>query len=125
LRIRTKFARGYIYFPLVFDNDSLFAYVDASLLVGRLPLFAHVDASLLVGRLPRYAEYRCPVKPWSCDECAQNETDFILNTFPTVSITNDQEFREVSTDLFNSGLVGAPKIHPTTSDSPSKAIHSK
>lgn len=64
-------------------------------------------ASLLTGLNPTFcrAEYRCPVKPWTCDECAQNETDFLLTNFPTATITNDQEFREVATDLYNAGLV--------------------
>ena len=58
--------------------------------------------------LPLPADYVCPEKPWSCDECAAMETQNLIDRFPGVEITNNEEFRVVANQLWETGLVRAP-----------------
>lgn len=48
----------------------------------------------------------CPIKPWSCDACAAQETQKLIDNFPGVVITNVEQFRVVANQLWVQGLVG-------------------
>ena len=49
-------------------------------------------------------DYVCPMKPWSCDECAAEETQKLIDNL-NIAITNTEEFRVQAIQAYNSGRV--------------------